>query len=470
MSTTAADLGRPADSKRYLWLWGIVVAFLPLIGGGLAALTGVTAMWFFAPIFLYVLVPIADYWVGEDSSNPEESALTQLESDPYYRWCTYLFIPVQYAVTIWAAWLVGTGTLSWLALIGLTWSTSILSGVAINTAHELGHKKPALERWLSKIALAPVAYGHFFVEHNKGHHRHVATPHDPASSRMGESFYRFLPRTMIGSLRSAWAIERKRLERGGNSVWSVHNDNLQAWAMTVVLYTALTVAFGWAVLPFLFVQAFFGAALLEVVNYLEHYGLLRKRSADGRYERCQPRHSWNNNHVVTNVLLYHLQRHSDHHAHPTRRYQALRHFDDAPQLPTGYAGMIVLAFLPPLWYRVMDPRVVAHHRGDLRFANLQPDKREALFDRYPVPADAATDDTEPAVVEQATGEHTRPHREAAPDTSRFECVECGYVYDEREGCPSEGFEPGTRWESIPDSWACPRCAVREKIDFIPAKS
>jgi len=215
MSINAAHLARPRDTKRYLWLWGIVVAFLPLIGGGLVAVTGWTAMWFFAPAFLYLAVPIADYWVGEDASNPDESALAQLEADPFYRWCTYLFIPVQLCVTIWAAWMVGSGSLSWAALIGLTWSTSIVSGVAINTAHELGHKKPAIERWLSKITLAPVAYGHFFVEHNKGHHRHVATPSDPASSRMGESFYAFLPRTMIGSLRSAWAIEKERLQRGG---------------------------------------------------------------------------------------------------------------------------------------------------------------------------------------------------------------------------------------------------------------
>ena len=217
MSVNAADLNTPHDGKRYLWLWGIIVAFLPLIGGGLAAATGWSAMWFFAPFFLYVLVPIADFAVGKDTTNPDEGALAALESDPYYRWCTYLFIPVQYVVTVWAAWLVGSGTLGAVALVGLTWSMAILSGVAINTAHELGHKKPSVERWLSKIALAPVAYGHFFVEHNKGHHRHVATPEDPASARMGESFYAFLPRTMIGSLRSAWRIERERLERRGSS-------------------------------------------------------------------------------------------------------------------------------------------------------------------------------------------------------------------------------------------------------------
>jgi alkane 1-monooxygenase len=390
MSATMDDnRAAAAGGKRYLWLWGAVVALLPVIGGTLAWLTGWDAMWFFAPVFLYVIVPAADYIVGEDSSNPDESAVQALEQDRFYRWCTYAFIPVQYAVVVWGAWLVGGGTLSWVALIGLTWSMGILSGVAINTAHELGHKKPTIEKWLARIALAPVAYGHFYVEHNKGHHRRVATPEDPASARMGETLYQFMPRTVLGSLASAWEIEKTRLARQGKSVWHPENENLQSWSMTVLLFGVLTAAFGWAVLPFLLIQAAIGASLLETVNYIEHYGLLRHKTAEGRYERCQPRHSWNNNHIVTNVLLYHLQRHSDHHAHPTRRYQALRHFEEAPQLPTGYAGMIVLAAIPPLWFRVMDPKVVAHHEGDLRQAHLHPAKADSLLDRYTASAAAA---------------------------------------------------------------------------------
>ena len=152
--------------------------------------------------------------------------------------------------------------------------------------------------------------------------------------------------------------------------------------MTVVLFTGLTAWFGWIVLPFLLIQAVYGFSLLEVVNYLEHYGLRRQKLDSGRYERCQPRHSWNNNHTVTNLLLYQLQRHSDHHANPTRSYQALRHFDEAPQLPTGYAGMITLAYVPWLWYRVMDPKVVTHHDGDLSKAALQPGKEAKLMARY----------------------------------------------------------------------------------------
>ena len=251
----------------------------------------------------------------------------------------------------------------------------VVGGIAINTAHELGHKRAELERWLSRVALAQTGYGHFFIEHNRGHHVRVATPEDPASSRLGESFWAFLPRTVAGSLRSAWGIECARLDRLGKSHWTLRNDILSAWAMTVGLFAVLAIAFGPVVLPYLLIQAVLGFSLLEVVNYLEHYGLLRQKKEDGRYERCLPEHSWNSNNVASNVLLYHLQRHSDHHANPTRRYQALRHVDEAPQLPTGYAGMIVLAWFPPLWRRVMDPRLVEHYDGDVSRANIQPRKR-----------------------------------------------------------------------------------------------
>jgi alkane 1-monooxygenase len=239
-----------------------------------------------------------------------------------------------------------------------------------------------MERWLSRVALAQSAYGHFFIEHNRGHHVRVATPEDPASARLGESFYAFLPRTVLGSVRSAWELERTRLARLGSPSWSPRNDILGAWAMTVVLLAALIAAFGFVVAPYLLIQAVIGFSLLEVVNYLEHYGLLRQRREDGRYERTRPEHSWNSNNTASNVLLYHLQRHSDHHANPIRRYQALRHVDDAPQLPTGYAGMILLAVLPPLWRRVMDHRVLAHYRGELDRANLKPGLRRRALERY----------------------------------------------------------------------------------------
>ena len=370
------------DGKRYAWLLGILIPLAPFIAWFWVELTGFGGFWLIGPLLVFVGFPLLDMVVGVDSSNPPDSVLKWLEQDRYYRWCTYVFIPIQYAGLIFACWEWGSGDLSVLESIGLALTVGVVGGIAINTAHELGHKRASSEKWLSRVALAQTGYGHFFIEHNRGHHVRVATPEDPASSRLGESFWAFLPRTVSGSLRSAWGIEAARLDRLGKSHWGPHNDILTAWAMTVVLFVALAVAFGPVVLPYLLIQAVIGFSLLEVVNYLEHYGLLRGKRDDGRYERCLPEHSWNSNNVASNVLLYHLQRHSDHHANPTRRYQALRHVDEAPQLPTGYAGMIVLAWFPPLWRRVMDPRLLDHFDGDVTRANIQPRKRRQVLARY----------------------------------------------------------------------------------------
>jgi alkane 1-monooxygenase len=377
-----------SDGKRYAWLLGILIPLAPFIAWFWVEVTGFGGFWFIGPVLVFGVFPVLDVVVGVDAQNPPDSVLKWLEQDRYYRWCTYLFIPIQYAGLVFACWKWGDGGLSVVESIGLAVTMGVVGGIAINTAHELGHKRDDLEKWLSRIALAQTGYGHFFIEHNRGHHVRVATPEDPASSRFGESFWEFLPRTVSGSLSSAWGLEAARLDRLGKSHWTLRNDILGAWAMTVVLFAALTVAFGPIVLPYLILQAIIGFSLLEVVNYLEHYGLLRQKKEDGRYQRCLPTHSWNSNNVASNVLLYHLQRHSDHHANPTRRYQALRHVDEAPQLPTGYAGMIVLAWFPPIWRRVMDQRLVDHFDGDITRANIQPRKREKILARYGADVDS----------------------------------------------------------------------------------
>jgi len=374
------------DTKRYAWLMGLLIPLFPFIAWGLASqqavLPGWEGWWFFGPFAIFGIFPLLDVVGGMDASNPPDSVMAWLEQDRYYRYCTYAYIPLQYAGLLLSCHLWASGDLSTIASVGLALTMAMVSGIAINTAHELGHKRASLERWLSKIALASSAYGHFYVEHNRGHHVRVSTPEDPASSRMGESFWMFLPRTVRGSLVSAWDVEAAHRRRAGKRVWSIGNDNLNAWLMTIVLFGALCAVFGTVVLPYLVLQAIVGFSLLEVVNYLEHYGLLRGKREDGRYQRTTPEHSWNANNTASNVLLYHLQRHSDHHANPLRRYQALRHFDEAPQLPTGYAGMILLAVLPPVWRRVMDPRVVAHYDGDLTKVNIQPRKRAAIERRW----------------------------------------------------------------------------------------
>ncbi len=385
MSSTVPELGpdpaamsqAPAwrDRKRYLWLFGAVIVGLPLYSFGGYALTGWGLFWWMGPLFIYLVIPFMDLFAGTDTANPPETRVPALSRERWYRWAVYLAIPIQYASFVCGTWIAVTQDLAWYEWLGLLFTVGGVSGAAINIGHELGHATDGLDRWLAKIALAPVAYGHFYVEHNRGHHVRVATPEDPASARYGETFWAFLPRCVAGSIASAWNIEKRRLAKAGKPVWHYSNDNLQSWAITAVIFGAMTAWLGPIALPFMLLQAAYGGSLLEVVNYLEHYGLCRQKLADGRYERCRPEHSWNSNHVVTNLFLYHLQRHSDHHANPTRPYQALRHFSEAPQLPSGYASMVLLAYLPPLWFRVMNPRVIAHYDGDLRRANLQPGLR-----------------------------------------------------------------------------------------------
>lgn len=467
MTTPTPSSAAPWTDRKYL-LW-LASPFLPLLGF-LSLLAGFLlkqpAIYWLMPVFFYAVLPLMDWLVGTDINNPPESAVAQLEANRYYRAIVYAYIPAQYATTIMAVWLATSGDISAASIVALVITAGLINGVAINTAHELGHKRADLEKWLAKITLAPVAYGHFFVEHNRGHHKNVATPRDPASSRMGETFYAFLPRTMIGSLRSAWELEGERLARQGKSVWSLENENLRAWSLTVLLFGALTLWLGTGALAFLAIQAFFGAALLEVVNYLEHYGLLRQwDERTQRYERCAPSHSWNSNNVVTNLLLYQLQRHSDHHANPTRRFQSLRHFDESPQLPSGYASMLILAYIPPLWFKVMNPRVARHYGGDVTKAHLYGPKREQLIRKWQTATTSC-----PETVVPATPSQEEQHTPNAASASRHRCSNCGYVYDELKGNPSEGFVAGTPWKAIPADWSCPECAVRDKADFVPLTS
>ena len=471
MSSTIPNSTVPAgsteawkDKKRYLWLIGLVVPSLAFVAFGGYAVTGWGAWLWLGPVVILGIVPAIDLIAGLDRSNPPDDAIEALENDKYYRWITYLFLPIQYAGFVGAFYLIGGGTpfgidpLGTFDKLGLAISIGCIGGIGINTAHELGHKREANERWLAKIALAQVFYGHFYIEHHRRHHVRVAPPEDPASSRFGESFYEFWPRTVGGSLKSAWHLEKKRYARKKTHPFHLGNDVLNAWLMTIVLWGGLVAWQGVGILPFLVVQAIVGFSLLEVVNYMEHYGMLRQTVGTGerqRYERVDPSHSWNSNNIATNVLLYHLQRHSDHHANPTRRYQTLRDFEESPVLPTGYAGMIVLALFPPIWRRVMDKRVIAHFDGDLSRANLHPRKRDRILAKHPVPVHeeiVAVDDTAHSFTEEVLAAR---------------CPGCGYTYEVAVGNELEGFAAGTAWADIPDDWCCPDCGVREKVDFVP---
>lgn len=375
------------DRRRWLWLGSVINPLIVFIGIGLHAWTSLEPLLLIPLAIAYGVGPLLDAWLGEDENNPPEAVVPQLEADLYYRVLTWITVPLHFVALVGCAWWAGTQALSWWAWLALAYTAGLGSGLGINTGHELGHKHTRLEQWLAKLVLAVPFYGHFCVEHNRGHHRHVATPEDPASARMGESIYRFALREIPGAIRRAWILERERLAREGRSVWSPRNAILQSHAVALLLQGGLVVAFGWTMLPFLAIHNAVAWWQLTSANYVEHYGLLRERLPDGRYERPQPHHSWNANHTYTNLMLFQLERHSDHHANPSRRYQSLRHFPDLPQLPSGYQGMFPIAYLPPLWFRVMDPRLMAlkQVRGDLDRVNVDPRRRAELARRWPRP-------------------------------------------------------------------------------------
>ncbi|WP_151962945.1 alkane 1-monooxygenase [Acinetobacter oleivorans] len=371
------------DKKRYLW---ILSPALPMIGVGAMMIYRIApkkmrGLAWIGPIAVHVIIPLLDRIIGDDKSNPPEQVIAQLEKDPYYTILVRSFIPMQYLAMFVGAYLYTRKNTPFADKMGIAISVGMLNGIAITNAHETGHKSDKLNQMLSHLVLAPTAYGHFRVEHNYGHHKNVATPEDPASAQMGESFWRFLPRSVLGSLKSAIIIEKKRLARQNKGFWSIKNELLQGWAITTGLYGVMIAVFGRKVVPFLAIQAVYGFALLEVVNYIEHYGLLRQKE-NGKYERTAPEHSWNSNKVMSNVFLYQLQRHSDHHAHPTRSFHTLRHFDGTPQLPSGYAEMIMAAYIPPLWFKIMDKKLLDHYEGDWDKINILPTQHNVLLKKY----------------------------------------------------------------------------------------
>ncbi len=372
------------DRKRWWWMLSLVYPLMPFVGIAAHAWSGSALALALPLVISYGLMPLLDGLIGEDRNNPPEAIVPQLEEDRYYRWLTWATVPLHFVALIGCAWWAGTQGLSWWAVLLLAYVAGAGSGLGLNTGHELGHKYNRTEQMLARLVLAVPAYGHFTVEHGRGHHRWVSTPEDHASARMGETIYRFALRELPGGIRRAWQLESERLQQDGRRAWSVHNTMLQSYAVTAVLQGALLLAFGWVMLPFLAVHNIVAWWQLTSANYVELYGLLRARLPNGRYEAPQPHHYWNTNHLVTNLATFHLQRHSDHHAHPSRRYQSLRHFEQLPQLPSGYFGMFPLAYLPPLWFRVMDRRLLAlpHVQGDLGRVNIDPARREQILERY----------------------------------------------------------------------------------------
>ncbi len=354
--------------KKVLFLLVFVVAWLPFNAWQNMQASGLYSLYAWWPLFLiFGVLPVLDHLVGRDPANPTDEQVEKMSRSWWYPLITLLVVPVQFAVLIFGAWVFTRhgeqfgllGQVGWILSVGIV--SAIL---AINVGHELIHRRTRLENWAGGLLYASVCYAGFKVEHIRGHHVHVSTPEDPSSARFGQSLYHFLPRAYLHNFLNAWKLEAERLARRGLPALHWRNELIWWYAISALLLAGFFVAFGWQGALFYLGVSWMSFTTLEIINYVEHYGLHRRKLENGRYERTTPAHSWNSNFLLTNMGLFHLQRHSDHHAFPNRRYQVLRHYDEAPQLPTGYAGMYVLALVPPLWFRVMNPRVEAYYQGE----------------------------------------------------------------------------------------------------------
>ena len=371
------------DRKRWAWLLSVIGPAISMVGTIAVSVFGV-GQWvlFFPLVFFYALVPLLDFVIGEDTSNPPESSIAALEADPYYRWITYATIPVLWVSVIFNCIFLCSFSLSAMEWIATVIITGSVLGFGLNVSHELGHKLQKTPRKIALFNTALGVYGHFSIEHNRGHHRHVSTPEDPASSKMGENIYQFACREIPGGAFRAWQLESDRLHRQNKSAWHFENEILQALCLSILVHGTLIAFYGIEMLMVLVPLTVWGAFQLTSANYVEHYGIQRLKTPQGSYESCQPHHSWNSNHLVSNLVLFQLQRHSDHHAYPGRSYQSLRDFPQLPRLPSGYFGMFFLAYLPPLWFRVMDPLLVKTLQGDTSRINFLPSAKHRLTEKY----------------------------------------------------------------------------------------
>ncbi|MFI8580449.1 alkane 1-monooxygenase [Ectopseudomonas khazarica] len=356
-----------ALKKVGYWIWLIPVLGIPLSYHWSLGSAHADAWAWLVITVVFGVIPLLDFVVGRDPANPDErDQVPALEAQGYYRLLSLATVPLLLAMLVWSAWIfVSYAGWSWVGQLGWVLSVgTVMGAIGITVSHELIHKDAVLEQNAGGLLLAAVCYAGFKVEHVRGHHVHVSTPEDASSSRFGQSLYAFLPHAYKHNFLNAWRLEAERLQRRGLPALHWRNELIWWYAISALLLLGFSLAFGWLGALFFLGQALMAFTLLEIVNYVEHYGLHRRKLDNGRYERTTPHHSWNSNFLLTNLFLFHLQRHSDHHAYAKRRYQVLRHFDDSPQLPNGYAGMIVLALFPPLWRAIMDPKVRAYYAGE----------------------------------------------------------------------------------------------------------
>jgi alkane 1-monooxygenase len=333
-----------------------LLAYLSPIAAALGLYLG--GIWSPGAFYLgFIIIPLLECILPARTDNVTESGEKERNLRRYFDLLLYLHLPVIYSLQAYFVYRVGFTELSAGEVVGMTLNMGVILGsYGINVAHELGHRNNRIDEWIARFLLVPSLYTHFTIEHNYGHHRHVGTLHDPATARRGESVYAFWYRSVTGSFINAWCLERERLLRNGRRNLSASNQLIWGTCLQLIYLMVIFVVAGGLALFVSVVAAILGFLLLETVNYIEHYGLLRKKLPSGQYETVEAVHSWNSNHELGRIFLYELTRHADHHYRTNRHYQILRHLEGAPQLPTGYPGSMILTLIPPLWRHVMDPR------------------------------------------------------------------------------------------------------------------
>jgi alkane 1-monooxygenase len=309
-------------------------------------------------LYAWIIIPLTELFIKPSEKNLTAAEEEMARQDKVYDYMLYIIVLFQFAALALFLSSMKAANLQWWEVTGRICSMGLLCGTfGINVAHELGHRVTKFEQTLAKALLMTSLYIHFFIEHNKGHHKNVATPEDPSSARYNEPVYTFYFRTIIFSYLSAWKIANNEMRKKSLPVFSVQNEMLQAHIIQLVFVAVIFFAFTPLITAYFLIAALIGILLLETVNYIEHYGLQRKQTASGNYERAMPNHSWNSSHPLGRLMLFELSRHSDHHYLASRKYQVLQHHDNAPQLPTGYPGSMLLALLPPAWFYVMNRKI-----------------------------------------------------------------------------------------------------------------
>jgi len=336
---------------KYLWAYSIpLVGLLGIYYGG---------VWMYsALVFAFVFIPILELLLPIDVRNYDESTKVERLKNKLFDGLLYLNVPIVYFALFFSLYKLTSSHLSQYELIGMTLSLGIILGSnGINVAHELGHRTSFIEKILGKLLLIPSHYTHFFIEHNHGHHLHVATHEDPSTAKYNQNLYSFWIQSVTGTYIKAWKIQLKLNEVEHRSFYSFKNDMFWFTIIQASYLVIIYFLFGFNGFLFATLAGIVGFLLLETINYIEHYGLRRNLLNSGRYERVSEKHSWNSNHILGRIMLYELTRHSDHHYKSQKKYQILEYHDVSPQLPFGYPTSMVLSFVPPLWFAVMNKRI-----------------------------------------------------------------------------------------------------------------